>query len=126
MELSELSKLVDEFVAQRRDRLAADRVAAILKEKENVLKEEVIRELQLNNATLVGGSSGAVVKLQEKEKPVANDWSKLYAYIREHDAFDLLHKRITEGAVKLRQDDGIEIPGVEMFKVYDLTVSGVK
>jgi hypothetical protein len=40
------------------------------------------------------------------------DFGALEGYIREHGALDLLQRRLTESAVKLRWDDGIQIPGV--------------
>lgn len=122
MELSALSSLIDAFGAARDERLAADKVAEKLKEKEGLLKEVIIQELRASESS---GSSGKAfgVNLKKKDKIVSNDWLAFYAYIKEHDAFDLLHKRITESAVQLRLDDGQTVPGIELFPVYDLTIS---
>jgi len=50
--------------------------------------------------------------IQEKEKPFIVDYGLLEEYIVENKAIDLLQKRLTESAVKLRWSDGITIPGV--------------
>jgi hypothetical protein len=54
-----------------------------------------------------------------------NDWEEVYKYIKANDAFDLLQRRLTETAVKLRWDDGIRLPGIETLRVYDVSISGV-
>lgn len=122
MELEALTNLVDEFGVVRDTRLAADKAAAKLKEQEGLLKEQIIKALQeVDGGGVTGSMTG--VKLQRKTKPVASDWTKVHAYILETGSLDLLHRRLTEEAVKARWDDQIIIPGVEPFIVFDLTVS---
>ena len=72
--------------------------------------------------TAMGGKMG-VVKLHESIEPIAEDWPKTWAFIKEHDAFELLHKRLTVTAVKERWEHGEEIPGVGRVPKYSLTVS---
>lgn len=122
MELADIASLVDEFGTKRDARLAADKVAAKLKEEEGLLKERIISALRAAESTTIGGALFGV-NLQKKVKPVAQDWAQIHAYILENQALDLLHRRLTEEAVKLRWADGIVVPGVGEYDVYDLTVS---
>lgn len=122
MELKDLSAMVDAFYETRDKRLEADRVAEKLKKEETNLKAAIISALNINEVGSIGGTLCRVT-LKRDDKPVCEDWPALYAYIRERNEFDLLHKRITEGAVKLRWEEGIVLPGVVKFPLLDLTVS---
>lgn len=122
MELQELSSKVDEYYTLRDQRLTKQREVDVIERKEKALQEEIIRVL--NNANMKAGAGQlCVVTVQKKEKPICGDWSKLYAYIIAEDAFDLLQKRLTETAVKLRWEEGVQIPGVEPFPIFNLSIS---
>lgn len=119
------STLVDKYEALRDKRLEADRAAAKLRSEENTLKEELIHAMQSNGASAIGGTH-IVVNLKSKEKPVVSDWAKFYSYIAEHDAFDLLQRRVGEKAMQLRWEDGVSVPGVDSFTHYNLTIGKAK
>jgi len=121
MELAELSALVDTFDEARQKRLAADRTAKDLKSKEVRLKEEIMHEMLDQDVGFAAGLK-IRVKISKKSKPQATDWSKVYEYMVENDAMDLVQKRLHEGAIKLRLEDGIEIPGIEFYEVTDLSI----
>lgn len=122
MELKELSLLVDNFAKTRDARIEKDKEAAALKAEENELKDRLIAIMRDQKVATVGGSE-FVVTHRVKMKPVAQDWSEIYAYVRDNDAFDLLQKRLTEGAVKLRWEDNIVIPGIGSYGVDELSIS---
>jgi|NOAtaT_6_FD_contig_31_5139191_length_750_multi_6_in_0_out_0_1 hypothetical protein len=122
MDLKDIAVLTDAFGQKRAERLEADKKANALKEEENMLKERIISALlEAGSATVAGSKFG--VNLQTKKKPVAQDWELIHKYILENEALDLLHRRLTEEAVKVRWEDGLQIPGVSSYTVYDLTVS---
>jgi hypothetical protein len=120
--LSESAELVDAYIQKKAERLALQREVDKLDADEKKLKALIIEALQKNNAQAVGGHL-ATATLVIKDKPVARDWNQVYAYIQENDAWDLLQKRFTETAVRLRWEDGIAIPGVEKFPVADISIS---
>jgi acetyl-CoA carboxylase alpha subunit len=122
MTLENLSAKVDLFYATREQRLLMQRQVDRIQEQESKLKEELIRELQASKVSSIGGTL-ARVTIQEKIKPIAQDWAKVHAYMKENDAFDLMQRRLTEAAVKSRWEDGIIIPGVDRFIVFDLSVA---
>ena len=102
-----------------------DKQAEQMKEHEEILKKAIIAKYQEQGLTLLGSKLG-VVKLSEADEPVAQDWIAVWDFIRENNAFELLHKRLTNTAVKERWEAGEEIPGVGKQKVYRLSVSGTK
>lgn len=119
---SHLPDLVDAYIAKRDERLKMDKEAAALKEHEDDLHKTIIAKLREQGATAYGGLRG-VVKLHEKQEPNVEDWPATYAFIKENDAWELLHKRITVTAVKERWDAGEAVPGVGRVTKYNLTVS---
>ena len=122
MDLAELGNLADQLHAKRDDRLAADKIAAALKSEEYALQQELIHEMEENNLSSIGGTE-CIIKRSIKERAVAGDWTQIYGYILEHDAFDLLHKRLTDSAILLRRDDGVEVPGVTVMEYSKITYS---
>jgi hypothetical protein len=102
-------------------RLEADRVAKTFKDEETraiaALQEAMaaagLRDLAFESVR---------VTVTEKPKPYISDFSALEGYIREHGALDLLQKRLTESAVKLRWEDGVQIPGVGVMIEQKLTI----
>jgi hypothetical protein len=120
MDLAELGQLVDQLDQKRQDRLAADKKAASLKSEENALKAQLIGEMEENDLSSAGGKE-CIVKRTVKQRAIASNWPDIYAYIQEHDAFDLLHRRLTDSAVLLRKDDGVEVPGVTIMDYSNIT-----
>ena len=124
MELKELSAKVDDYVALRDERLARQREVDAIKEKEDLLKAELIHELETQKVGSVGGSTH-MVKLQVKDKPSAGDWAQVYEYIKRTNSFDLLQRRLNESAVEARWEEGEKIPGVSKFPVATLSISRI-
>lgn len=120
--MTDTNTLIDEYIEAREARLAADRVAADLDKKEKALANMLIANMRAEGNPIRGTSRGTVT-MHTKIKHNATDWRALYDYIKANDAFDLLHKRITEEAVNVRKADGVVVPGVSEFEVYTLTVS---
>lgn len=60
-------------------------------------------------------------------KPSATDWTAFYKWIRENDAFEFLHKRITAEQIatymEAHKDDDVSLPpGVAISKEYKVRV----
>lgn len=124
MNATELGELADHYWATQIKRLAADKVAAALKAEEQRAEAAIITEMLSQKITAIGGKS---VRLTLPGKPAyspaAKDWTKVYAYIIENDAFELLEKRLGKLACRERWDAGVTIPGVEKFPVWKLSHS---
>jgi hypothetical protein len=51
---------------------------------------------------------------------------EVYDYVKEHDAFDILFRRLNEKAIMDRREQGEEVPGLDWFPVASLSVSRSK
>lgn len=120
MDLAELGALADRLDDARQRRIAADKIAADLKSEETRLKTALISEMEANDLSSVGGKTTVVNRIT-KQRAIAQDWNEIYKYISEHDAFDLLHRRLTDSAVLLRKDDGVDVPGVGLMEYSHIT-----
>lgn len=89
------------------ERLNLDRQSKTIKAEFDELSASFIHDMKASGLTEFQGS-----RIVVKQKPYISDFSALEEYIVEHRATDLLQKRLTESAVKLRWEDGIAIPGV--------------
>ena len=101
------------------------RAAAVVAEIERgarILQEYVIATLPKSSSTGVAGRI-ARVQVVTKEVPQAKDWPALYGYISTTQAFELLHKRLSESAIKERWDAGEIIPGVGTFTTVSLSIT---
>lgn len=87
------------------------------------LENEMLRFLETNKMDSVRTESGTFFR-QEQVVPSASDWSALYDFIREHNAFEFLERRVTKKAVKeyMEDHDGALPPGVQVFRKYDVSV----
>ena len=93
------------------ERLTHDRASRKLKVEEDNLRASLIKAMKDDNLSVIE-TTKVYVGVTQSQKPVIMDWSALEAWIRENNAVDMLQKRLTESAVNLRWDEGIQIPGV--------------
>jgi hypothetical protein len=112
--------IVVEYVMAKAARLQQQKAVDILEQKEKELKAQIIALMRAGTSL---GPSTSKVTLVTKTKPVADSWEAIYGFIKSTGAFDLLQRRLTETAVQARWEDNIEIPGINKFPVYDISIS---
>jgi hypothetical protein len=125
MDLADVSSLADLYRHVRNQRLEADRLAADLRAEETKLHDTIVNYLLQEGATAVGGKH-IVLNLKSDIRFIAEDWNKIYAYMKENDAFDVMEKRLLQTGLKARLDDGIIVPGVGKMNKFKLTISEPK
>lgn len=116
---SKLRQLIDEWETLDDARLAANRAATEATTAAEQAKQKLIAELGESNLSGAGGSH-IMVEVVPKVVPTVGDWSAVYQYITENNAFDLLQKRVGMTAARARWDDGIEIPGISQTEIPNL------
>lgn len=104
----------DMLYKMREKRLAQQKIVEAMEKEESALKEHIIQTLPKSEASGVAGKVARVTVIK-KEVPQVKDWDKFYAYVKKHDAFELLQRRLAVSAVEERIEDEQQIPGVEMF-----------
>jgi hypothetical protein len=119
-----LGAVADLLYATREKRLAIEKQAEALKAQESALKEHLIQTLPKSEA---GGVAGKVARVTVISKPVpqVNDWDKFYAHIKKTGDFELLQRRLGEGAIKERWEAGKVVPGVEVFNAVTVSINKV-
>jgi hypothetical protein len=129
MAVKKLGTLIDQLYEAREKRLAIQRQVDALKEKERAAEERVTEALKAANLTK-GAGKRAAVSLSPKTVAQVDParWNEVFAWIADHEAFELLHKRINNGAFRERVADGDagSIPGIKAETVLDLSVRAVK
>jgi len=126
LSLQELTWLTDFFNEKRTARLALDKEVAKLATDESQAKDLLIQQMLSQGVGSLGSSSIRVTLGAPEQQPSVKDWNKLYEYIKDNDAFELLERRPGKVAFRERWENGEVIPGVEQFPVYKLTTSKVK
>lgn len=114
--------LVDNYQRFRTERLAQEKIALAIKEKEDAFKEQILATLREQEAPVMGGTTHQCTRKVTNE-PTVEDWDALYGHIQETNEWDLLQKRLGTAAVKERWDVGEEVPGVGSFPVEKLSLT---
>jgi hypothetical protein len=123
-----MSKALDlalQWRAARASRLAQEKVVEELKATETNLKKQVIDLLTKSKSKAVSNGQ-RLFQLKPSDEPHVDDWSKVYAYIRDTGSFDLMERRINRAAVKERWEDKVKIPGVSSIPVVTLSDTAAK
>lgn len=111
-------QLLEQTFSHRSERLKLEREAAILKEKEQAIADELIsRKLKS------GEYEGYLLSVRTTEEPVAFDWAAIVQFIKDTGSVDLLEKRLLKSGVKQRWDAGETVPGVSKVPKTAITVS---
>jgi hypothetical protein len=58
---------------------------------------------------------GVSVSISEQTMPNVNDWDALYEFIKEHDAFYMLQRRVSTGPYREMLQMEQPVPGVEPY-----------
>lgn len=114
----------DEYAHVRDLRLAMQKVVDEVKEREAEIRDHIIGNLSKSDDS---GAAGKRYRAQivKKQVPQVQDWPALWAHILKTRRFDLLQKRLTDRAVKDAWEEGKEIPGVEKFKVVEVSITKI-
>lgn len=113
---------IDELYTKRAERLEAEKKVDEMKAEESALRAEIAKMLEESG---VEGATGSIANARRTTKTVGNvkDWTLLFQYVKDNDAFDMLQRRVNDAAFRARLEDGEAVPGVEPFVVHDLSVT---
>lgn len=94
-----------------------------LEADQNKLKVLMLELLNANGAKSIATDHGTVYRT-EKIRPSAADWGAIWAWMVEHDAMDLLEKRLKTTFIKeyMEEHDGALPPGVNVHREFEVTV----
>ena len=106
----------------REERQEIAKQAEEVSKKENELKDYVLNTFKKDD---IEGAKGKLATAGINRRTVAQvkDWPKLYKYIVKHGAFELLQRRVNDGAYRERLEANEVVPGVEPFQVVTLSLT---
>ncbi len=125
LDLVLLATRADAFKELRDKRLALKRELDAMYQLEKEARAELVQYLEAAKSEGITGVSGANchVSLRPTFKPIVEDWDALYSHIQRTGEFELIQRRVGEGAVKERWDDGVVVPGVIELEGVDLSIT---
>jgi len=121
-------QLVEAYITLRseRDRLRNDYEAkdSEVKNEMTVLEQELLAICNEANATSIKTDKGTVIR-KLTERYFCTDWDNFRDYVLEHQALELLERRIHQGNFKEfiteREKEGLP-PGVNVMREFGVTV----
>jgi len=117
----DLGTCIDKLYVLRAQRLVLSKEVDERKRTEAAYRTHIINKLR--DVKMEGGKGSVCsASITEKVEPTPKDWPAIWAYISEHDAFDMLQKKLSGKAVKERWEAGEVVPGVDKFTKVDLSL----
>jgi hypothetical protein len=118
----QLQKELDKLAHARRtvEKLATQMLAARAVEHEcEVQVMAAMRESNLKTARMTNGELANI-----KTKTYANigDWESFVKFVKKTNGFDLLQRRVSTEAWRQRVEDGVKVPGIEVFTKQVLSI----
>jgi hypothetical protein len=119
-----IGRCADLYKEVQTHRLAMQKETDAVKARESEIKEHIINNLSKSEDT---GAAGLKYRAQivTKEVPRIDDWGVMTSWIRKHDRFDLLQKRLSDKAVMDLAADGQNVPGVAFVLVPDVSITKI-
>jgi hypothetical protein len=94
-----------------------------IKSQMEILEAEMLSLCKASNAESIKTKEGTIIR-SVKTRYWTNDWDSMYKFIKEHDAFGLLEKRIAQTNTKnfLSENPEILPMGLNLDSEYTVTV----
>lgn len=95
----------------------------ILKDQQEVIKGSLLEICKTVGADSIKTPNGTIVR-SVKSRYWTSDWESMYAFMTEHDALDLLEKRLHQGNLKafLEENPDLLPPGLNSESEFTISV----
>ena len=102
---------------------AYDTQAEVLKAQQDEIKNAIKEQMKAMGVTSVRTTEGTAV-MSVKTRYTTQDWDSFKKFMIEHEAIDLLEKRIAQTNMKqfLEANPGVVPPGLNSASEYDISV----
>lgn len=120
-----LGAQADLYADVREKRLAMEKEAALVKDRETEIYNAILSTL---NESADSGASGKHHRVQRVMKTVQSvtDWPQLWAFIRETGNFEMLQKRLSDkAAAEWAEANGTQVPGVGEREIATLSFTKI-
>lgn len=114
--------MIDQIYKLKQERRALEREIKGINAKIAALETDVLKALDEQGASSLKALS-AKASIVEDQYPEPEDWSEIYDYIKDNDAFYLLQRRLTSTTWNELRKQGVEIPGIRAVPKRTLSVT---
>ena len=120
-----LATLIDDLILTREQRLMAQRTVDGMKEQEDALKADVVKELHKQKLDGAKGGNG-MVSFKRLNVPQLVDEAKFLKWALKDENRDCMKVAVFAEGWRARLTAGVKVPGVDTFIKEDLTVTPAK
>jgi hypothetical protein len=106
-------KLAKIYTKIRAKRLELEKEVASLQEQQDLVAEEIVKLCKEQGVKTMRTEYGTI-SLRTSKRYWTSDWQSMYDFIKEHDAFSLLHQRINTTNMNqfLEENPDLHPPGL--------------
>jgi len=122
LSITDLGSAIDALYALREMRLGYERKAKELKEEETKARGTILETLEVSGLQKASGQT-ATCGIKTSTIPIVTDWDEVFTYIKDHDRFDLVQKRISVLAWRETYENEGLIPGTEAVEDVDISLT---
>jgi len=122
LSITDLGSAIDALYALREMRLGYERKAKELKAEETEARNTILATLEESGLKKASGQN-ATCGIKTSTIPIVTDWDEVFTYIKEHDRFDLVQKRISVLAWRETYENEGLIPGTEAVEDVDISLT---
>ena len=122
LQIADLGSAIDALYALREMRLGYERKAKELKAEETEARNAILATLEVSGLQKASGQT-ATCGIRTSTIPIVTDWDEVFTYIKEHDRFDLVQKRISVLAWRETYENEGLIPGTEAVEDVDISLT---
>ena len=117
------SKLVKVYLKLREARAELKQQDEELEQQQKLIQNELLELCKSMGAESIRTEFGTIIRSTQR-RYWTNDWDSFYKFIKEHDAFQLLQKRITNTnmAQFLEENPDLHPPGLNVDAEYTVSV----
>jgi len=119
---TDLGSAIDALYALREMRLGYERKAKELKAEETEARNAILATLEASGLQKASGHN-ATCGIKTSIIPIVTDWDDVFNYIKSHDRFDLVQKRISVLAWRETYENEGLIPGTEAVEDVDISLT---
>jgi acyl transferase domain-containing protein len=111
---STIGEMADELQQLRERKRELEAEIAVVEGQYKGIEDELLQQLEAQHTSTAKGKL-ASVSITSSVTANVTDWDKLYAFIKRHGHFHLLHRRVTDAAYRELLEHGVKVPGTESF-----------
>lgn len=118
-----LGKLIDDIYDLDKEIDKRQRAIAVIDAERKKLLDQLIHRYKKED---INGAAGSTAKASISYRNHVNvkSWPKLYAYIKANSAWDMLQRRASSKAYMARVEQGVRVPGCQIFKELVVSIRG--